>query len=370
MTNLSSIIALLQLVLGLLSNPAMANNSQAQALANQAISMATQALGSSVATTTAPTTTPPPANQPTTPQTQLPTVDSIANVNGSTTSPVTTVSTTSTTAGTCQLTIQNLIENWNGESFTGTMSVSKKGGTEDGVSLYAAAPNGNGYLSGSTKWIGIMNPIINAPQTEPFNYVGSVVPYDPQNITTTEPIWFKASYPDGTVCYDPNEQIVIPSFASVFGLKVLQNGAVGSQNVGAGMSNLKIGSYSFVASSNQGVNINTVSIKITPNVPTAAFQNLKIVINGMQFGTTQSTVNGNTTYSFSGSAFNVPAGQTVNVDVYADSLSNASGTYSPATALVDYTASGATSYWGATNTTGPINGQTVNITSQTTSTTQ
>lgn len=44
MTNLSSIVTLLQLVLTLLSNPSTANSTQIQTLATQAIGMATQAL--------------------------------------------------------------------------------------------------------------------------------------------------------------------------------------------------------------------------------------------------------------------------------------------------------------------------------------
>lgn len=50
MTNLSSILVLLQLVLTLLSNPSTANSSQAQTLATQAIGYATQALESQATT--------------------------------------------------------------------------------------------------------------------------------------------------------------------------------------------------------------------------------------------------------------------------------------------------------------------------------
>ena len=60
------------------------------------------------------------------------------------------------------------------------------------------------------------------------------------------------------------------------------------------------------------------------------------MVNGTQFGTTQGVVTGGTTYSFSGSAFNIPAGQTVNVDVYADTLSLRRVVFIPATALIGY----------------------------------
>jgi hypothetical protein len=127
-------------------------------------------------------------------------------------------------------------------------------------------------------------------------------------------------------------------------LSVSQNNALGTQNVSAGTMAIRIGSYAFSASSAEGVNVNTVSVKLAPNGTADAFQNLKLIVNGTQFGTTQGVVHYGNTYSFSGSAFSVPAGQTVNVDVYADSLSAATGTYTPATQLVGYTGVGQTSY--------------------------
>ena len=148
-------------------------------------------------------------------------------------------------------------------------------------------------------------------------------------------------------------------------LGVSQNNALGTQNVSAGTTGIKIGSYAFSASSAEGVNVNTVSVQLTPSSAVGAFQNLKLMVNGTQFGTTQGVVSGESTYSFSGSAFSVPAGSTVNVDVYADSLSAATGTYSPATTLVGYTGVGAVSYtsvsfsgsYGST----AINGQNVSF---------
>jgi hypothetical protein len=127
-------------------------------------------------------------------------------------------------------------------------------------------------------------------------------------------------------------------------LLVSPNNALGSQNVSAGTTNLKIGSYAFSASSAEGVNINTLSVRLTPGVTIPAFQNLKALVNGTQFGTTQGVVSGDTIYSFSGAAFNIPAGQTVNVDVYADTLSAATSSFSPATSLTGYTGVGQTSY--------------------------
>ncbi len=127
------------------------------------------------------------------------------------------------------------------------------------------------------------------------------------------------------------------------------NNALGNQSVSAGTTNLKVGSYSLSASSAEGVNVNTVSVKLTPGTTTwngnaAAFQNLKLFVNGAQFGTTQGVLSPGATYVFSGSPINIPAGQTVNVDVYADTLSNATGTYAHATGLTGYTGTGQVSY--------------------------
>ena len=128
-------------------------------------------------------------------------------------------------------------------------------------------------------------------------------------------------------------------------LTVSPNSALGSQNVSAGTSGIKIGSYAFSASSAEGANVNTVSILIGTNASgTSAFQNLKAMVNGVQFGTTVSNVHDGTQYSFSGAPFNVPAGQTVNLDIYADSLSGVSGTYAHATTLEGYSGVGQLSY--------------------------
>jgi hypothetical protein len=142
-------------------------------------------------------------------------------------------------------------------------------------------------------------------------------------------------------------------------LNVTQNNALGSQNVSAGTTGIRIGSYAFSASSAEGVNVNTVSVELEPGTTTNSFQNLKLLVNGTQFGTTQGVVTSTGIYSFSGPAFNVPAGQTVNVDVYADSLSAAAGSYPYATALTGYTGTGAVSYTSITIPTGIVGGCTI-----------
>lgn len=151
-------------------------------------------------------------------------------------------------------------------------------------------------------------------------------------------------------------------------LTAAQNNALGTQVVSAGTSGLRIGSYALSASSAEGVNVNTVSIQLAPTStnPAAwiggqtAFQNLKLMVNGVQFGSTVGSVSPNATYVFSGSPINVPAGQTVKVDVYADTLSNATGTYTPATNLTGYTGSGQVSY-DSVNASGTVTGQSLSF---------
>lgn len=148
-------------------------------------------------------------------------------------------------------------------------------------------------------------------------------------------------------------------------LTATANNALGTQNVSAGTTDLEIGSYALGASSAGGVNVNTVSIKLGQNASdTSAFQNLKLLVNGTQFGTTQGTVSNNGTYTFSGTPFNVPAGQTVDVDVYADTMSSATGTFSPATYLTGFTGVGQVSYTSVSLSNGPITGQAISFNGQ------
>jgi len=126
-------------------------------------------------------------------------------------------------------------------------------------------------------------------------------------------------------------------------LTATQNSALGSQSLSKGSTNQEVGSYSLTAGSAEGVNVNTVSIAVNSGSLSGYLQNLKVIVNGAQFGTTQPTVSAGT-YTFSGSPFNVPAGSTVSVNVYADINSSASGSSSGGlTTLSGLSGSGAVS---------------------------
>ncbi|OHB23381.1 MAG: hypothetical protein A3J67_02850 [Parcubacteria group bacterium RIFCSPHIGHO2_02_FULL_48_10b] len=109
-----------------------------------------------------------------------------------------------------------------------------------------------------------------------------------------------------------------------------QNFSLGTVYVFGGQTNVKIGSYSIVASAASAVTINSVTVTVG-SASSQAFQNMKVFAGGAQFGSTQGTVANGSAYSFAGTPFTINAGQSVQIDVYADIL-NASS-MSPATTL-------------------------------------
>lgn len=123
-------------------------------------------------------------------------------------------------------------------------------------------------------------------------------------------------------------------------LTTAKNTALGDQTLAKNATGLRIGSYALSASSAEGVTVNNMSIVVNGG----SWSNARLMVGGVQFGNTQGTVASGTTYSFSGTPFSVSAGQTKYVDVYADSLSSASGSVSPASKLSGCSATGNTSF--------------------------
>lgn len=127
---------------------------------------------------------------------------------------------------------------------------------------------------------------------------------------------------------------------------------------------MKIGSYVLTASSAEGVNVSNLAI--TMNASSTNFQNLKVMVNGAQFGTTRPTLTGSDVVTFSGSSpINVPSGGSTIVDVYADILSNASTiSYSTVTRLTSCTGTGAMTYTAIScSLVSSGNGQTITVSS-------
>ncbi len=147
-------------------------------------------------------------------------------------------------------------------------------------------------------------------------------------------------------------------------LSISANSAYGNQTVTPNSTGVKIGSYAFTASSASGVQINTVSIEPVKNGSGSSdIQNMKVMIGGTQFGTTQGVVADAGTYTFSGSAFTVPAGGTTYVDVYADILSNATSSMSPATTLTGCSGTSVISYGAVSCTGSGTDGENLTVTS-------
>ncbi|RJQ28906.1 hypothetical protein C4571_02600 [Candidatus Parcubacteria bacterium] len=127
-------------------------------------------------------------------------------------------------------------------------------------------------------------------------------------------------------------------------LTVSKNSAVGTQTMSANSVNQRIGSFAFAAASAEGVNVSTVNIQVSSS-SASVLQNLRVKINGVQFGNSQGTVTNSASYSFAGTQFTVPAGGTTIVDVYADVLSSATaGTKAAISTVSGCAASGASSF--------------------------
>lgn len=146
-------------------------------------------------------------------------------------------------------------------------------------------------------------------------------------------------------------------------LTVAKNTGVGTQTITANSVNKRIGSYTFTASSAEGVKVSTVTV--TTGAAGSSFQNLKVMVGGTQFGSTQATLSNSTAYTFSGTQFTVPKGQSITLDVYADVLSSATaGTKSIITVLSGCSANGETSLTSITCSS--TNGQDVVVAGQAT----
>lgn len=127
-----------------------------------------------------------------------------------------------------------------------------------------------------------------------------------------------------------------------------QNSSVGVQSYVPGANGVKIGSFSLSASSAEGINVTSVSIKTSAgvNASSSSFnvQNLTVKVDGTNWSFTVPTVSAATTYTFSAPSGTslVSAGTSKIVDVYADLLSgSAAGTYVAPISLVDAVGTGA-----------------------------
>jgi hypothetical protein len=139
---------------------------------------------------------------------------------------------------------------------------------------------------------------------------------------------------------------------------VTQNTGLPSASITAGSVSQMIGSYILSASNTEGVVINTISINAGQNA--TIFQNLRLMVNGTQFGTTQPILSNNAVYAFSGPAITIPAGMSLTLNVYADvSVKGVPAGTADATTFTSCAAAGQVSY--GTYTCNSVVGQTMTI---------
>jgi hypothetical protein len=140
------------------------------------------------------------------------------------------------------------------------------------------------------------------------------------------------------------------------------NAAVGTQTYAKGATAIKIGSYTLTASAAEGVNVSNVTISMSAS--STDFQNLMVKVDGVQFGTTQSTLSGSQVVAFAGSSpIAIPSGASKSVEIYADVLSSASSAtlMTGLTTLTSCTGTGATTFTSVSCSPTSITGQSVTI---------
>jgi hypothetical protein len=185
-----------------------------------------------------------------------------------------------------------------------------------------------------------------------------------QNVSAIMP-YISFSIPAGALQPTMPRIVVLPLVASP------NSALISPISISAGSANQKIGSYALTVSSVEGVYLTSITIAVGSSAA-SSFQNLKVVVGNSQFGLAQKVVASNGIYAFPGPSFTVPAGSTINIDVYADILLTANS-MATATTLNGCVATGAVSYnaIGCTNKSIPqIIGQGIVVTgaSSTTST--
>jgi len=116
-------------------------------------------------------------------------------------------------------------------------------------------------------------------------------------------------------------------------LTVAGNGT--QNNVVAGQTGAKIGSFTISAGSASDVTVSNITLKVpTTGSPASAFQNLRLMVGNTQIGTTQSTLTNGTSYNFSlTSPITITKGGQLVVDAYADVLTGATFGPNPAVAV-------------------------------------
>ncbi len=147
-----------------------------------------------------------------------------------------------------------------------------------------------------------------------------------------------ASAPGGTLDGSALTIIASPFLAS-------QNTGFGAQTYVAGGQMRKLGSYSFSASSAEGIEVSNVTVKTSSDVTSGLkVQNLRVKNGSTEWNYNVPTLAASTAYTFTSpnGVTLIPAGSSITLDVYGDVLSGSSAaTYSAPTSITGATGVGA-----------------------------
>lgn len=128
--------------------------------------------------------------------------------------------------------------------------------------------------------------------------------------------------------------IVLAPAKTGFHLSVSKNPKYDDQNINAGASFAKIGSFVLGSSSSSTIDISSLNVRVGSNAN--YLRNLTLQIGSTQVDTVRSMVSSNFIYNFNGSMSIADHGS-LTVDVYADILSAGSGVMNPAVYLAGCT---------------------------------
>ncbi len=160
-----------------------------------------------------------------------------------------------------------------------------------------------------------------------------------------------------------NGAFIIGSTATAPMATISMNSGFNNPTYNAGDNGRKIASFQVSASNAQAVGVGSVTLAKNGNAA-LTLQNMYMKVNGVQFGTTLTSVGNSAT--FSGNQITVPAGASIIFDVYADILSTVpGGTYYSVLNLTSWSAGGLIS-GSAIPFPGTVNGQTITIAGSTT----
>jgi len=249
-----------------------------------------------------------------------------------------------------------------GTALSGTVSIR----TTDGTVLYSESAGT--YTSGVARTITLSNYLnIAAGATETIEVIADVsstaTSSDSYVVTLTN--WYGKRITSNTF-FGPTASPITGNTLTVGtgGISVSKNQAFANGNVVAGSSEVKVGSFIFQATSNEDVNVTSITIDGTGSTPNTTlangYSNLKLKKeDGTQLGNAIPSPTATDTFSISG--FTVSAGSSEIVDAYVTISSSGTNTDTILLGVSAVTAIGATSQSSVTTSGLTATGQTMTV---------